>query len=60
MFDSGCSLEEISYLTGASVSQILRYVTNEQIIKAGEKRWKNGSKKGKDNHPFKDIFDEVL
>ncbi|MBQ1192910.1 MAG: type I restriction enzyme HsdR N-terminal domain-containing protein [Lachnospiraceae bacterium] len=58
LYEAGCSLEEISYLTGAPVSSILQpEIINEDMIKrAGEKSWKNGTKSGQSKHPFNEIF----
>lgn len=58
MYDSGCSLEEISYLTGAPISGMLQpdIINDDMIKKAGEKSWKNGTKSGQSKHPFNELF----
>ncbi len=60
MYDSGCSLEEISYLIGAPISGMLQpdIINGEMIRKAGEKSWKNGAKSGQSKHPFNKTFDQ--
>lgn len=58
MYDAGCTLEEISYLTGAPISGILQpdIINDDLIRRSGEKSWKNGSKSGQSKHPFNDLF----
>ena len=58
LYEAGCSLEEISYLTVAPVSSILQpdIINEDMIKKAGEKSWKNGAKSGHSKHPFNEIF----
>lgn len=58
MYDSGCSLEEISYLTGAPISGMLQpdIISDDMIKKAGEKSWRNGTKSGQSKHPFNELF----
>lgn len=48
MYDAGCSLEEISYLSGAPISGMLQpdIINDDMIKKAGERSWKNGAKCG--------------
>lgn len=59
LYDAGCSLEEICYLTGAPISGMLQLdiVNDEMIRKAGEKGWKYGTKCGQGKHPFNKLFD---
>ena len=58
MYDAGCSLEEISYLTGAPISGMLQpeIISEDMIRRAGEKSWKNGTKSGQSKHPFNELF----
>lgn len=58
MFKSGCSLEEISYLTGAPISGMLdpKIINDVMLKKSGEKSWKNSSKSGQSKHPFNGLF----
>lgn len=59
LFNAGCSLEEIYYLTGAPISSILQLdgITDVIMKKSGEKSWKSGTKNGQSKHPFNDLFD---
>ena len=57
MCKCGCTLDEVSYLTNATVSQILRYVPEDVIEKNGMKIWRSGKKDGRRHHPYKEIFD---
>ncbi len=57
MCESGCTLEDISYITGAPVTQILRYTTNEILEKTGKQYWKKMRKAGETYHPFREIFE---
>lgn len=58
LFKAGCSLEEISYLTGVPISSIMRpdVISDEMIKKSGEKSWKSGIKSGQIKHPFNSLF----
>ncbi len=56
MCKCGCTLDEVSYLTNATVSQILRYVPEDVIEKNGMKIWRSGKKDGRRHHPYKEIF----
>lgn len=56
MLCAGCSIEEISYITGAPLSQLIRYFPDEIVLKNGQKKW-NAKGGGKDRHPFGSIFD---
>ena len=58
MYDAGCTLEEISYLTGAPISGMLQpdIISDDMIKRAGEKSWKNGIKSGQSKHPFNELF----
>ena len=50
MCKCGCTLDEVSYLTNATVSQILRYVPEDVIEKNGMKIWRSGKKDGRRQH----------
>ena len=56
MLCSGCTIEEISYITDTSLSQLVRYLPDDIIKRNGEKEWKrkNGDRF---NHPFREFFD---
>lgn len=58
MYEAGCTLEEISYLTGAPISGMLQpnLISDDMINRNGEKNWKNGTKSGQSKHPFNEIF----
>lgn len=58
LYEAGCTLEEISYLTGAPISGMLRLnlISDDLIKRAGERSWKNGTKSGQSKHPFNELF----
>lgn len=59
LYCAGCSLEEISYLTGSPISGILQLdvIKEETIRKAGEKSWRYEKKGcGQDKHPYNKLF----
>ncbi len=58
MFENGCTIEQIVYLTGATVTQILRYISNETIEKFGRRSWEKKQEAGRNLHPYKEIFDK--
>ena len=60
MFKSGCNIEHIAYLTGATVSQIMRYIPNNVIEEAGKKKWEKKQDSGRSQHPYKEIFDNEI
>ena len=57
MFRSGCNMEHIAYLTGATVSQIMRYIPNNIVEEAGKKTWEKKQDTGRNQHPYREIFD---
>ena len=60
MFASGCTIEHIAYLTGATVSQIMRYIPNSIIEEMGKKKWEKKQDTGRNQHPYKKIFDNEI
>ena len=58
MFMAGCTLEEIAYLTDSPIAQVIKYIPDNLINKKGEKSWNRGKNPGRNNHPFKEIFDK--
>ena len=60
MFVNGCTIEHIAYLTGATVSQIMRYIPNSVIEEAGKKTWEKKQDTGRNQHPYKEIFDAEM
>lgn len=56
MLCSGCSIEEIAYITDSTLVQLEKYLPYDIVDKNGEKEWKSKNG-GRDKHPFKKIFD---
>lgn len=56
MLCAGCTIEEISYITDTSLSQLVRYLPDDIIKKNGEKEWKCKNS-GRFKHPFREFFD---
>lgn len=56
MLCAGCTIEEIAYITDATLSQLIKYLPDEIVKRNGEKQWKSKSG-GRYKHPFKELFD---
>ncbi|GEM_PF-5619546 len=59
MHEKGYSIDEIAYLSNASITQILRYIKNETALNNGESLWQkeSGEESRRKMHPFQAIFD---
>ena len=56
MLIAGCSIEEIVYITDSPLSQLVKYLPADIIIKNGARKWKTKAG-GKYKHPIKKMVD---
>lgn len=56
MLIAGCSIEEIVYITDSPLSQLVKYLPADIIIKNGARKWKTKTG-GKYKHPIKKMVD---
>lgn len=56
MLCSGCSIEEIAYITDSPVQQLIKYLPDDIVDYNGARKWRTKIG-GKEKHPFKDSFD---
>lgn len=59
LFYAGISFEEISYLTGLSLTQYAQYVCEQEITDLGRNYWEKGRMKGRNIHPFNNFFETI-
>lgn len=56
MLCSGCSIEEIAYISDSPVQQLIKYLPDDIVDYNGARKWRTKIG-GKEKHPFKDSFD---